>query len=164
MPRSGPMGGDLIAGLIDVVDDIRGIADDLGTRTFRVELVTVRWSGEVRGDGSPTETTVEITPRPEVIDLSMRAELRGYGRDEEGDLLLRGVSLRYTAGELYANAGDVGPLEERFYRVTDMRATGHPPRHFIASKPPAARRGDGRSDELDWVVTLRRRSDPDSGS
>lgn len=161
MPRSGSMGSDLVAGLLDIADDIRGIAQDFGTRTYRVYLVVATWDGPRRGYGETREVVTELLPVPEVVDLAMRADIRGIGRDEEGDLLLRGVSLRYTAGELYANAGDVGDLEERFYRVVDQRAIGAPPRHYIASKPPLPRRGDGRSDELDWVVTLRRRTDPD---
>jgi hypothetical protein len=155
------MGSTLVDDLIDVTDDIRELADDFGTRPFKVELVTVTWSGRRRGEGVASEVATEIKPRPEFVDTGLRAELRGNGRDEEGNALLRGVSLRYAAGELYALPGDVGASEERFYRITDTRGQGAPPRHYLCDKPPTPRRGDGLGDQIDWIVSLRRRSDPD---
>jgi hypothetical protein len=57
----------------ELVDMGREIVDDFGLRTNQVFVVTRVWPSGITGDesaGAPVDTTVEITPRPEVVQRS----------------------------------------------------------------------------------------------
>jgi hypothetical protein len=139
--------------LIGVVDDIRReVRAALGTRPFRVAIVTRTWSSGRPGVGTPTDVVLEIEPPPMVTDLSTRLDLRPAGREEEGDVLLTEVSLRYTEPELHPSTRGA---TEWFYRITDAHGQGTLPRFYTVTKPPTPRRGDHSSDATDWSITLR---------
>lgn len=143
--------------LVGAVDDIRReVHGALGTRPHRVSIVTRTWSGVRRGEGSPTATVLELDPPPKVTFLGLRNELRPGGREEEGDVLLTEVSLRYTEAELQpSTAKNV----EWAYRIEDAHGQGVAPRYFTPIRPPIARRGDHRGDGTDWAITLKRVTD-----
>jgi hypothetical protein len=139
--------------LVDVVDGIRReVRAALGTRPHRVAIITRTWSSGRPGIGTPTDTVIELDPPPMVTDLSLRVDLRPAGREEEGDVLLTEVSLRYTEAELHPST--VGATEWA-YRITDAHGQQLAPRFYTVSKPPAIRRGDHTTDATDWAITLR---------
>jgi hypothetical protein len=154
MPDAVLNGGLLGDALVGVVDEIRRlIRAELGTRPYTVAIVTRRWSGARAGEGTPTETVLELDPPPMVTDLSTAVQLRPTGRDEEGDVQLTEVSLRYTRAELHPNADDA---TEWAYRISDAHGQGFGDEWFTVSGPPRVRRGDQPGDRTDWVVTLKR--------
>lgn len=146
--------GDALVGVVDEVR--REVHGALGTRPHRVTIVTRTWSGARRGEGTPTETALELDPPPRVTDLALRNELRPGGREEEGDVLLTEVSLRYTEAELM-------PSSERnvewAYRITDAHGQDLRPRFYVPARPPRVRRGDHPGDGIDWAIALRRVTD-----
>ena len=149
--------GLLADALVGVVDDVRrAIRGGLGTNQYRVAIVTRAWSGGRRGEGISTETVLELDPPPTFTDLSIRNVMRPTGREEEGDAVLTGVSLRYTEAELAPTAG---PDTEIAYRVTDAHGQGLAPSYFVPAAAPEPRRGNRPTDASDWKVLLRRVAD-----
>lgn len=154
MPGSSLTRGLLGDALVGVVDQIRGkLRGALGTNPHRTAIVTRTWSGGRRGEGTPTEVVVELDPPPVFQDLAIRHVLRPGGREEEGDAILTGISLRYTEAELAPAARDD---TEVAYRVTDAHGQEQKPRYFVPAAPPIARRGVRPSDATDWLITFRR--------
>lgn len=153
MPDSVLNSARLADALVAPMDEIRSLIHaELGTRPHRVWLVRRVWSGIEVGEGLPTETAVEILPPPQVTYLALRAELRPAGREEEGDVLLTCVSLRYAEPELYPSAD---ARTEFAYRIDEAHGQGRQARFFVPARPPTARRGDHAEDQTDWAITLR---------
>lgn len=140
--------------LVDVVDSVRrAVRGALGTNQHRVAIVTRTWSGGRVGEGIATVTEVELDPPPIFTDLSIRNVIRPAGREEEGDAVLTGVSLRYTEAELNPASR---PDTEVAYRVTDAHGQGLRPNYFVVAAPPEPRRGAKATDATDWKVALKR--------
>ena len=153
MPDSVINSGRLADALVGVVDEVRSLVHaELGTRPHRVWLVRQTWSGVMAGDGSPTRTEVELLPPPKVTYLALRADLRPAGREEEGDVLLTEVSLRYAEAELYPSTDARTSFA---YRIDEAHGQGRASRWFVPARPPTARRGDHVDDQTDWAITLR---------
>lgn len=147
--------------LSGVVDAVRGeIHGALGTRPYRVYVVTRTWSGPTRGEGSHVETEMELLPPPMVRFTSLHAEAKDAGREEEGSAEISEISLRYSERELWPN---FNPLVEWAIRIDDSRGTGWGPRFFFPEAPPRARRGDQAGDGQDWVLQVKRVLDMTSG-
>lgn len=142
--------------LVGVADAVRGIRAKLGTNPHSVAIVTRTWSGGRRGEGTPSETVLELDPPPVFTDLAIRNVIRPAGREEEGDGVLTGISLRYTEAEL---SPVTGPDTEVAYRVLDAHGQDAKPRYYVPAAPPEARRGVRASDATDWRVALRRVAD-----
>jgi hypothetical protein len=145
--------------LIDVVDDIRrSVHGALGTRPWKVAIVTRRWSGEAAGVGTPTVTVLELDPDPKVDRVS-RDRLGPAGREAAGSIVVTGVSLRYTEAELQPK---VDSRTEVAYRLTDAHGQRQSKRFFVLAAAPVPRRGDGESDGSDWYLVLNETTNMDS--
>jgi hypothetical protein len=154
MPDSVLNSDRLADALVGVVDEVRSLIHaELGTRPNRVFLVRRVWSGAIAGDGSPTDTEVEILPPPRVTDLALRATLRPAGREEEGDVLLTEVSLRYAEAELYPTG--LPKNVEAAYRIDEAHGQARASRWLVPASNPVARRGDHAGDQSDWAITLK---------
>lgn len=137
--------------LIGVVDDIRrDIHGALGTRPWDVAIVTRRWSGDIRGEGTPSITILELDPAPNVKRNS-RDRLGPGGREAAGSMVLTGVSLRYTEEELQPKAD---ARTEIAYRLTEKHGQRLKVRWFMLSATPIPRRGDNEGDGTDWYLVL----------
>jgi len=102
----------LVADLADVVDDVRQIHADLGTRPWRVRVVKIRWSGRRRGDGDFSVTSVlELSPLPFVEGLAAKLKALAAGLNPEGDYVISEISLRYTKEQLHPTCSKT----EEFY-------------------------------------------------
>lgn len=133
--------------LVDVVDDIRReVHDALGTRTWTVEIVTRRWSGDERGVGTPTISVVELDPPPMVARVT-KDRMGPAGREASGSVILTGVSMRYAQDELQPR---VDRRTEVAYRLTEKHGQRQKPRWFVLSADPVARRTSG----TDWYLVL----------
>lgn len=134
------------------IDDIRrSIHGSLGTRTYRVQIITRQWSGERIGEGTPSKTVLELDPRPLVSRVS-RDRMGPGGREATGDLVLTEVSLKYSALDLQPK---VTPVTEVAYRIIDDGGQGQPDQWCVIDGDPVSRRGDRRGDNCDWRVHLR---------
>jgi len=145
-------GRSLIESLADVVDDARQIAVDLGARPKTVHAVRVRWSGGEIGRGEPLVVAdVALLPTPKVSESGLDRPLSSGGAQERGDVVLTGVSTRYTEDELaiYLAAAGVEAHEAFFEIRLDERDGSTTRRRYTLAKPPERRL-------FDWRVTLRR--------
>lgn len=134
-----------------IVDDVRAtVHEALGSRTYRVEIVTRRWSGDAVGVGTAHEHVLEFKPRPLVARIS-RDRLGPAGREQAGDLRLTEVSLSYSTAELQPV---VDPAMEVAYRVTDTAGQGQKPMFYVLAADPVSRRGDRKGDNSDWYIVL----------
>lgn len=140
--------------LVGVVDRIRGaVHGAMGTRPYRVSIVTRRWSGDRTGVGTPTDSVVVIEPTPEVV----RGGTNNFGpagAEGKNSVTLREVSLRYTEAELYpkgnpANVETVYMLERTF--GGDPNASQE---FFVVENSPTPERGDKPGDRIGWLIKL----------
>lgn len=137
--------------LPSIIDDVRStVHEALGSRTYKVEIVTRRWSSGARGVGTASEHVLELKPRPLVSRIS-RDRLGPAGREEAGDLRLTEVSLTYSAAELQPT---VEPGMEVAYRVTDTGGQNQKPIFCVLAADPVSRRGDRKGDNCDWYIVL----------
>jgi len=144
-----------IEGLGPCVDSIRQIATDLGARPYTVHSVKVTWSGGEVGRGEATVTSDQaILPTPLVRQVgSMSREQTDAGSAERGDVILTGVSPRYTEDEIEQLFGvDEQPGVERFIEVRiDSRDGQAKRRRFVLGAPP-----ERRPTFADWRIKLAR--------
>lgn len=137
--------------LIDVVDDIRrSVHTALGTRPWKVDIITRRWSGEQRGVGTPKMSVLTLDPVPMVERVS-RDRLGPAGREPAGSVVLTRVSLRYEQSELQPK---VDAQTEVAYRLTELHGHFQTAKWFVLSSDPVPRRGDKEGDNTDWYILL----------
>jgi hypothetical protein len=88
----------LASSLIDVVDDARDIAAQLGFRPYEVHLVRTRWTAGERGAGiEAVLADIPLLPVPKVQSLDGLAEIMTpVGLDELGQVRVSGISGRYS--------------------------------------------------------------------
>lgn len=82
----------IVAGLLDCVDDILSIRDCLGANLADCFLVTRTWTGERPGDGTYTDVTTQILPSPQIVDYSHNIRSTESSNVKSGDLILRDIS------------------------------------------------------------------------
>lgn len=155
MTRHAAVGRTLLTDrLIDVVDSIRRkVHGALGTRQYRVQIVTRRWSGGIIGEGTPTTSILEIDPRP-LVERNENDRLSPGGREDQGDVTLTEVSLRYSREELEPNIGNL-PNVEVAYRTIDTGGQRQPDGWHVLNGSPVSRRGDRSGDGSDWIIKLK---------
>ncbi len=136
--------------LVGVVDNVRrAIHSALGTRPFKVEIVTRRWSGPEVGLGTPTDYITELSPRPKV-DWTPSSRMGPGGIEDTGHCTLTGVSLSYTQDELQPRRV---PGSETVYRISEGHGQGQLPQFYTVVGQPVPRRGDGDGG-TDWKIVL----------
>lgn len=151
-------------GLTKVVDDIRQLNTAFGIRPYRVFLVHVQWSGQVRGSGQGIEISRrEILPTPRVRNIESLPEiLRSTGLTEEGSVSVDQISAKYSEDDLAGRTPDLqdpaqritlGPGVEFYWEVVENRVA-HPlakrRRFFPSGAPELSRSG------FQWSVSLIR--------
>ena len=141
--------------LVGVVDGIRReVHGALGTRPWKVDIITRRWSGDTCGEGNATIQVLELDPTP-MVRRSTRDRLGPAGREASGSLIMTGVSLRYTEEELQPK---VDARTEVAYRLTELHGQRQKTTWYVLSASPVPRRGDKRGDETDWYLVLNETS------
>lgn len=154
MPNA-PLSRLLADRLVGVVDRIRDrVHGALGTRQWKVEILTRTWSGSMAGEGNSITTILELLPNPQVrINTSDR--LGPAGREPKGSIILSEVSLSYTEAELQPK---LDARCEVAYRLTDMRGQRLDVKWGVLSDGPLTRRGDKEGDRSDWYLVLNESS------
>lgn len=141
--------------LIGVVDDIRrSVHGALGTRPWRVEIVTRRWSGEIRGVGSKKDSILVLDPIPMVERVS-RDRMGPAGREPAGSVVMTRVSLRYEQKELQPV---VDERTEVAYRLINIHGQHQSVTWYVLSADPYPRMGDKEGDNTDWYLILNETS------
>lgn len=150
------LGNNIVDGLLPIVDAVRAAVLPLaGVRQFRVYVVKRTYASRV-GEGSYTESSFEITPRPDVQESrNVRFDLRPEGKMEEGDLLVSEISLAgYTEAELAGTDtnGRVPANVLTFWKVSDGQGQSIRNRAYKLAAPLIP----DRTKTLGWVALLRR--------
>lgn len=145
----------LVDGLVADIDDLRGLADEFGTRQFRLYAVTRSWDGGEVGEGTSSDDLVEITPPPKAEPfVELGYKLQPCGIDEAGVVKLSEVSLSYNLQDLvgYPPGGALADGVERVFLLRDNYGQGQPDRVFYLDKAPST----DREKSIGWVVWLRK--------
>jgi hypothetical protein len=84
------------------VDELRQLYTDFGLRPYRVFSVVIRWTGGDIGKGDAVlESEVELLPTPLLVDMKpVRGTAKPAGLDEEGAVMLKQISPRYTEDDV----------------------------------------------------------------
>lgn len=142
--------------LIPAVDAARRVAGDpLGWYATRVWICKRTWTGERRGEGVPTDPVemFEIDPRPRVKTGQQMVRHMAVGLVEDGDLVVDGVSARYTESQIRGLA--LAENEELTYKAERVANT------FDVANPESLTgrftlmSANKRGDPLGWTLILR---------
>lgn len=117
--------------LLPMVDSLRGFEAVFGTRRFLVNIVRRVWSGAQQGEGTATDTSISLIPKPRVRDVTAsnltlaEQEMMALGTNRVSGQLYRinKITPRYTP----ASAGGTvtgGFLAEQL-RLWPNRDTGY---------------------------------------
>jgi hypothetical protein len=107
--------GNLRSNLSHCIDKILGIREQIGAQLADVDIVQRTWSGQRQGDGSFTDVVTRLSPAPEIVDYSHNIRTSESGAIKSGDLILRGISPKYTEDQLKTQT-DV-KNKEKFYKL-----------------------------------------------
>lgn len=107
--------GNLRASLSDCIDKILGIREQIGAQLADVDIVERTWSGQRQGDGSYTDVVTKLVPAPEIVDYSHNIRTSEAGAIKSGDLILRGISPKYTEDQLKTQTN--AKNKEKFYKL-----------------------------------------------
>jgi hypothetical protein len=147
--------------LVPVVDQIRQLAADFGARPYRIFLVHMGWSGNVRGIGLARELArTELIPTPKIQSMDQTTQqVTPFGRSEEGGLRLTEISARYSEDDLLGKTPDMVKPDlpktnlrntEFFYEVVQYHTAGQPSRRrYIPESVP-----DLRATSCQWTINL----------
>lgn len=129
--------------LIPVIDEARGVMDELGLRVRRVAHVVRTWSGAEVGAGTVTEVTTELSPAPRVRQVSPRSWTSGGEVEtstlQSDQILVDKVSASYEAEWIQGSA--LTTSQELIYAID-----GEPHQLLSAEAKP-----------FEWRLTLARR-------
>ena len=136
-----------------VTDVIDGLRDELhpafGVRAFRVFTVARVWSGGFVGEGSFTDTEVELTPQPLVHPFtSLRRDQEPCGYDQAGMVKLTEVSLTYTQDDLLACESP--EATQHLIKIVEAHGQAQAPKYFVHAKSPYP----DRVKDMGWVLHL----------
>lgn len=136
----------------DVIDGLREeLHPAFGVRAFRVYRVIRTWSGEVEGDGDPTDVAGELRPQPHVkIWDGLRWVAAVCGIRELGEVKLTEISLTYTERQLTGQP--LGKNQTCFFAIGEAHGQGSEIRLFANTRPPFI----DREQDMGWTLFLRR--------
>lgn len=144
--------------LVGVADRLRNLTAQLGLRQYTVKVIRTAWTSGIRGRGQEAVTSiVDILPVPRVAGVGNLSELmQQIGLDEEGDLVLYGISGTYDENTLSGvgpDGNEPGPGESVFWEIEYIATNASEPqkRRFTLSGVPEYQPG-----KLQWVVRLKR--------
>lgn len=151
MPGSATLDPDvLIDDLVEVIDELRGdLHPQFGVRPFRVFVVTRSWTGLMLGEGSYSDSSIEITPQPRVLQWDgYKWALLAQGFHEDGVIRLVEVSLSYLYADLAP--ANLRPNQQFFYVLVDAYGQQSERRTLRSYRPPYP----DREKDIGWVVDL----------
>lgn len=143
---------DRLSGAVDKIRE--AVHGRLGTRPYKVSVITRRWSGRKTGEGTYRDEILDIVPSPEVVRGGTNRFGPG-GQEGTNRVTLKDISFRYTDNELYPKQRD--PNVEIVYMLE--RTFGGDPNtlqqeFFTVENSPTPERGDKHGDRIAWSVKL----------
>ncbi len=108
---------EFIEDIIDAAHDAFEARDDIGAIKAEVWFVTRTWSGSRIGDGTATETTVQMLPTPNIVDLSHSSRLLEGGVIKQGDILLKSISKLSYPNESDVDCIKSARTDEKFIEI-----------------------------------------------
>lgn len=139
----------LIDDLVDVVDDARRQHKALGTRPYTWTVVVVQWSGGARGRGTASVVSTNVLdPVPAYEDLDLDFTLQEVGRNENGWVRLKEISLRYNEEDLLPHV----PVDQEVFYEMALTPPGKQARvrRFIPDGVP-----EYEASSVGWTIKLR---------
>lgn len=106
----------IVDDVLSVTDDILGLRDELGAVKKPIYIVTRTWSGAKRGEGTYTDSKVQVLPSPYLVDLSHSLRVREGGALKQGDLIIKMIS-KQKYSEAQINGSVDAPNLERWYYI-----------------------------------------------
>lgn len=102
--------------LLDCIDDALAIRDEIGAYKSKVYITKRSWSGNIIGEGTPTDVDTQIYPTPEIVEYKHDIRLKDGGSIRNGDIALKSVSRkRYTEDDMALKSND--PSVELFFKI-----------------------------------------------
>ena len=98
-------------------EKILGLRDDMGAIIHEVFIIERTWSGERVGDGSFTDTQIQIKPTPQIMDYAHDVRGTESGFVKAGDLILKGISRSKYPNELTLRTDTDDKRIQRLYKV-----------------------------------------------
>jgi hypothetical protein len=119
------------------------VRDSIGAGLKEVSIVTRTWTGEAPGDGTASETKMQILPTPRIVDLSQSLKIAPGGAVQQGDIILKHVSKVTLPTEDEAACRSESRSVEKFWEIGSVL-------YQVISVTES---------HLTWNVQLRRLSD-----
>lgn len=128
--------------LIPIVDDLREDVVDVlaGLRRHTTVVRTRVWTSGRPDGGAHTDTDVQLTPRPKVMDPSPKMTYGPGGMIKEGDRIVSKISATYTMADLIGTPGTAGTEVYWLIDGDEYIAIGEPQEVYLG-----------------WEVQVRRR-------
>lgn len=104
-------------GLRQNVNGILGLRDSLGVQKGLVYLVTRTWSGSQIGEGTMSETKVQMLPSPYIFIFTADRKIPEGGVVKSGDIILRQISMQSYPTEDLINCSSNNENVEKLYEV-----------------------------------------------
>jgi len=98
-----------------VIDDARGLVEDLGLRSYTVTVRTRTWTGAAPGLGTSSDVDLVLDPAPKVREPTARHLFAEPGRYQKGDIVVSRISRDYTEAQL--TGGTLTAAQEVFWVV-----------------------------------------------
>jgi len=108
---------EFIEDIIDAAHDAFEARDDIGAIKAEVWFVSRSWSGRRIGDGTATETRVQMLPTPNIVDLSHNARVVEGGIIKQGDIIIKSVSKKAYPNESDVNCLTTTRTSEKFIEI-----------------------------------------------
>lgn len=145
----------LVEEMSPLVDEMRQLQTEFGTRPYRVFSVITEWSsGELYRGDERVICEKEFLPTP-LIDLRpMYSVMSEAGIIQHGDVVMREISPSLTEDqirELCFNGVDLKPGQQGYIEVVHDRRKGNSPerRRFTVRGAPWH-----NAEKFEWIVTL----------
>lgn len=113
----------VVSDILAVTDTILGLRDSLGAVKHPVFLFTRTWSGARLGEGTKTDTQVQILPSPALLDYSHSLRLKEGGRIRQGDLMVKSISKQSFPDESVLDGSTTAKNIEKYYLINNRLYT-----------------------------------------
>jgi len=109
----------IIDDLLPITNDILGVRDDIGAVIHPIYLVTRTWSGSSVGDGTATDTQLQVLPTPSIQAISHNLPALQAGVYQVGDLILKHISKQNFPLEDVVACKSTSVKVEKFYKINN---------------------------------------------
>lgn len=109
----------LIESLKESINPILEVRDFLGAEKHKTYLLTREWTGELVGEGIPSDSIEIFNPSPNLVDVTLNHRTREGGKVREGDLMLKMISKQTFPKRSLIDGTSTGDKQEKFYYINE---------------------------------------------